>query len=173
MDGDDVPWFYNERACIGMVAAAAWQTGYIAIEEYSALKGLEGEQKNGRADLWIYNPKSSTLAIEAKFRWAWKALKPKKLLQKLDEAVKDALCYQGGDKRIGAVFIVPFFPTEWKRSQVNEAIGKMLQVVNEAKPDAASWCFPKQCRGFRFGENERERIFPGVIVVMSVAPKVP
>src|SRR4051794_7512109 len=75
---------------------------------YSALKGLEGEQKNGRADLWIYNPKSSTLAIEAKFRWAWKALKPKKLLQKLDEAVKDALCYQGGDKRIGAVFIVPF-----------------------------------------------------------------
>lgn len=171
MDGDDVSWFYNERACVGLLAAAAWQTGYIAVEEYSALKGLEDKQRNGRADLWIYNPKSITLAIEAKFRWAWKVLKPQKLIQKLDEAVRDASCYQGGDKRIGAVFIVPFFPADWETSQVNEAIEKMLRVVSETNPDAASWCFPKNCRGFRFGEGELERIFPGIIVVMNVAPK--
>jgi hypothetical protein len=31
----DLPWWYNERASISVLAGAAWGTGGLAFEEYS------------------------------------------------------------------------------------------------------------------------------------------
>ncbi len=36
--GDDLPYWYNERANVGMLSAAAWQAGMVALEEFQSLK---------------------------------------------------------------------------------------------------------------------------------------
>ena len=44
---DDSPWAYTERANVGMLAAAAWQLGGVALEEFQHPRS-EGA---GRCDL--------------------------------------------------------------------------------------------------------------------------
>ena len=36
--GDDLPYWYNERANVGVLSAAAWQAGMVALEEFQSLK---------------------------------------------------------------------------------------------------------------------------------------
>ena len=74
----DVPYWYNERANIGVLAAAAWRCGRIALEEFQYEKidvSSNGETDetaqnhwNGRCDLWISNDRSAEI-VEAKFKW--------------------------------------------------------------------------------------------------------
>ena len=51
--GNDVPYWYNERASISTLAAAAWKSGGIALEEYSMQKGDEGNPRPGKCDIFI------------------------------------------------------------------------------------------------------------------------
>ncbi|MGH8746639.1 MAG: hypothetical protein ACREUK_09110 [Burkholderiales bacterium] len=37
-EDSDAPWWFNERAALSVVAAAAWLAGGIALEEYTAPK---------------------------------------------------------------------------------------------------------------------------------------
>lgn len=58
LQGDTCYWF-NERANISMLAAAAWKPrgGWLALEEFSTYKhGEDAALKNGRCDLWISQP---------------------------------------------------------------------------------------------------------------------
>src|SRR5258708_37003736 len=50
---DDQPKCTTERACVGLLAAAAWCSKQIAIEEYSALRGGPW-QGPGRVDLYLH-----------------------------------------------------------------------------------------------------------------------
>lgn len=76
-DGD-VPYWYNERANIGVLAAAAWRCGRIALEEFQYEKiDVSSDEEtdetaqnkwNGRCDLWISNDRTAEI-VEAKFKW--------------------------------------------------------------------------------------------------------
>ena len=55
---DSAHW-YNERATLSVLAAAAWKSGGIALEEYSLRKH---DGRAGRADLWVKMPNARTLA---------------------------------------------------------------------------------------------------------------
>src|SRR5690606_5499082 len=64
---DDVPYFYNERASLSVLCGAAWRSGYLALEEYVAIKGGESDKPNGRIDLYIgQRDGDEEICIEAK-----------------------------------------------------------------------------------------------------------
>jgi hypothetical protein len=68
-DGDDAPYFYNERANIGVLAGACWRSGWIVLEEFQSEKGYRNKPKvNGRVDLWLADETREEL-VEAKFKW--------------------------------------------------------------------------------------------------------
>ena len=77
-EGADNPYWYNERANIGILAGAAWRSGKIALEEFQMQKIVFTEngtleespkkEKSGRCDLWISDGNKSEF-IEAKFKW--------------------------------------------------------------------------------------------------------
>ena len=65
--GRDVPWWYNERAILGLFAAGiTCDSNNIVLQEYSCVKGKGSKKgKRGRADLWIWYKGKEYLA-EAK-----------------------------------------------------------------------------------------------------------
>src|SRR5208337_1881210 len=63
----DVPYFYNERANIGILSAAAWKAGWTALKEFGSRKR---GKKNGRTDLYIWDGnRNKGEYIEAKLGW--------------------------------------------------------------------------------------------------------
>jgi len=74
-EGEDYPWWYNERACIGMFAAAIWRSGGTAFEEYTSEKTRDRSElaslkkpARGRTDLY-FSYFGKEYIVEAKQWW--------------------------------------------------------------------------------------------------------
>lgn len=109
-EGGDLPYWYNERANVSVLAGAAWRAGFTAIEEYQIKKqGVTSDKdSNGRNDLYITD-KNFGIAIEAK------VLFPKidELDSQISTAIKNAISDVKKIKavdghRAGVVFIAPY-----------------------------------------------------------------
>ena len=64
----DNPWWYNERANLSCLGAAAWVSDGIALKEYRTEKGKHSEAWEGRCDLFI-GAGSESFGCEAKHVW--------------------------------------------------------------------------------------------------------
>jgi hypothetical protein len=86
---EDVPWGYGERSCVGILAAAAWRSKGIALEEYGAKKkhahraGKKNEYK-GRCDLY-FRLQNTNFVCEAKHVSARLGLAEKGRLKRVEE----------------------------------------------------------------------------------------
>jgi hypothetical protein len=69
-DGTDCPYWFSERPQVGFLAAAIWQSGGTALEEYGTnkTKAIEPVTARGRCDLWIRTRKAG-FECEAKQLW--------------------------------------------------------------------------------------------------------
>lgn len=176
-DGD-APYWYNERANIGVLSAAAWRSGSVALEEFQHEKidvensengASESENKwSGRCDLWVSNGKKSE-RIEAKFRWLNMA--SERMTEFADEclatALKDAEKSRSDDGQ-GAIGVA-FFPLFVKESKVTadnsiEAhINKSISELCNIDADLVSWCFPIRLRE-HVSEKYRNQL-PGIVML--------
>lgn len=122
---NDVPWWYTERASVGMLAAAAVRLGWTALEEYSVEKGprpvkdrkLTPEEKKvrhkGRCDLYLCDESGKIdFAIEAK--QAWQSIQTdneaSQVVRQWQVVHDDAnrLVKEEADLKVAAVFVVPY-----------------------------------------------------------------
>lgn len=178
----DVPYWYNERANVGVLAAAAWRCGRIALEEFQHEKidvssNEETDETNqekwmGRCDLWISNDRSEEL-IEAKFKWL------NLLSERIDEistdclgaAVKNAYDTRGnGEIRAIGVAFLPVYAKANKVGNVESLeniIAKNIIGTQKLSTDLVAWCFPKRLRN-HIGERYNNYL-PGVIMLAKVA----
>jgi len=148
-ESGDEAFTWKERANIGLLAGAAWKCGRIALEEFHCTKLQDGEEKNGRVDLWLCNDSGNDEFIEAKFEWA--SLNSRDIVKVCEKTLKnacgDAIATRCGDEDIvgvGVAFLAFYIkgsdeivPIE----KINEAIGVIKKGV---KYDAAAWCFPEK-----------------------------
>lgn len=125
----DNSWWYNERASLSVLAAAAWSIpGWCALEEYPTDKRRQGEipssradageltpeRHHGRCDLWIGN--HTGYAVEAK--QAWQSIGPQargknpRVWNQFAAARKAAGCLTAEEAhvRVAALFVVPYIP---------------------------------------------------------------
>ncbi len=171
MGGYDAPYFYNERANIGVLAGAAWRCGRVALEEFQYDKGYKNKPKwLGRADLWLASEGLEEL-IEAKFKWV--SLRSRKsisqiaedVLDKATTAAKESDGLKESDKTIG----VAFFPLYTKKKDMNE-IDKLIENALEEfffiNYHAIAWCFPKETRKY---VSENDDILPGIVMIIKNA----
>ncbi|MCB0743518.1 MAG: hypothetical protein KDC67_06415 [Ignavibacteriae bacterium] len=167
----DQPYAYNERANIGLLAAAAWRCGRTAIEETRAIKGYFNKPKwTGRIDLWIGDDKEEEL-IESKFKWLpINSPKDADLIISLTmkEALADAKKSAGIYKNDGVRSLgIGFFPVYLKSRHKNKINEMILKSVNEAQLypyHAIAWCFPKEARN---EITEQKNLLPGIIMVIN------
>lgn len=178
-EGTDNPYWYNERANIGILAGAAWRSGKIALEEFQTKKievtedGTSEEtpkkEKSGRCDLWICDDKKSE-HIEAKLKWVNLLSENKRTFVEgcLDNAVSDA-CRISGIEELSGLGIA-FIPVYVKATKVNEAspiedaIHNSIFEFSKIKCDIIAWSFPHQFRSYvgeRYGNH-----MPGVFMLI-------
>jgi hypothetical protein len=163
--GEDVPYYYNERANISILSASVWRAGWTALEEFGSRKR---GKKNGRSDLYMWDPKRAMGEyVEAKQEW--KITKAKNIIS---EAMKDARklilnkSYLNEDLFIGVAFIVPWINLKFKPTidnEINQIIENAIAIYNEINCDALAWTFPSNSR-FASWQGEPNRLYPGVLL---------
>ena len=122
MGGEEAIYFYTERSCVGALAAAAWRSGSIALEEFQLEKSTKKKPEwLGRADLYI-SSETNDEYIEAKYKWV--SMNPDRSLTEifdlsLKEALDNAKSTRGSDKE--STFLgVSFFPMYISESRSQE-----------------------------------------------------
>jgi len=160
------PYVDNEMGNVGLLMAAAWQVGGIAICE--KLVKLKGQDAKVRLDLWLKLPQSMIELIEAKHTYHLKKIKrdgaPDKYdYTRLKEEVIDRaqmLMIEGDNRAVAMVFLTRKLK-EYKSDHkpvpdVEEKIRFLLKETYVRDGwDAVAWCFPKEMR---------DEDFPGVIL---------
>ena len=178
MSGGEAPYWYNERANIGLLAAAAWRTGGVALEEFQHEKSepkisedgetVETMTRNGRCDLWICLGTKSE-RIEAKFRWLNMASDriAEFAEESLNKALNDASKSKCDDAQ-GAVG-VSFFPIFVKANKVTverpieNYIEQTIANLRKVDSDLIAWSFPIRFRS-HVGEKYNN-LLPGVVML--------
>lgn len=164
----DVPYFYNERANVGVLAAAAWGGGGGSLEEYPCKRDGNGEGVRGRTDLYIYD-KDNSATIEAKQVWWTPRSRVAAISAPLREAHAQAVTTREADVRVAAVFATLMLPADADVSSERErirAVGKM----HEAGMHLIAWAFPSDKREYRSNNDSGvECLWPGVVLGLRVA----
>ncbi len=169
ISGKDLPYWYNERANVGMLAAAAWRCGYVALEEYADSKRKADNEENyqGRVDLWIGRPESKLgELIEAKVSWINLLNEDFKthLRDALTPAIADARNTKTGKSlaTYGICFIVPWMDIKLPQENVEQRIDDLIKAMDDLDIDIKAWYFPSQ---FREIQNMYKQIYPGVMIM--------
>jgi hypothetical protein len=188
--GGDVPYWHNERANIGVLSAAAWRCGRIALEEFQHDKidvtfdedadGIPRQSRIGRCDLWICDDRSDRSVaeiVEAKFKWLNMKMNSKEmgvfakacLKAACDDAIKTKKARKDGIKAIGVAFL-PVFAKKDKVGDLEElskVIDETIKSACKTPADLVAWCFPKRLREHVVKANNN--YLPGVIMLAKVA----
>ena len=175
-NGGDAPYWYNERASLSLFTGAAWDLGYIALDEFGTQK-VKGEPEDmgyGRCDAWI-STETHEVSIEAKqLHHIVSANKMdvagRQVSKYLKMAYTDAtkLTYTDG-ARLGIAFCSPcFHESEWNSSSRDQLISSLISAIINENPniDLIACSFPEQANSLTSDKGEfKGRVFPGTIAV--------
>ncbi|HXI68757.1 MAG TPA: hypothetical protein VNN22_00200 [Verrucomicrobiae bacterium] len=163
---EDCAWWSNERASIGVLAAAVWTLGGVALEEYTTPKVKKKKKRTGRCDLYI-NTGKDRFACEAKQIFPrlskGSADNTSDVEEQFDLACNDAKDLSKKlDRRLGICFVTPRFPQSQK--PFDDCLEIYLSNILKLKFDAIAWCFPDKACRMEWKPNRR--IYPGVILLI-------
>lgn len=171
-EGADAPHHHTELGSVGVLQAAAWASGCVALSEFQANKsdGNGGEWR-GRGDLYIYNPAANFRAtVEAKHT----CLTPRTRTDAsnfLRVANSDAV----NSARYGAPVAAVFFALKVPEGFNLEAVIHVAKThVFAANPHLVAWSFPASAaRKVHRDEAGRPFIWPGTILALKRAQHFP
>lgn len=190
---EDNPWWWTERASVGLLAAAAWQCkGWTALEEYGSRKrqgripedGISSDGNNGRIDLWLCHGTRS-FVIEAK--QAWQSIGNRasgddpKVTLGTEAAWKDIGKIEAyeADTRLAATFVVPYIPVSqlaaddtptgarMRQGEVREIVESWLSEswsFSHVQADAAAAVFPY--KSAKMVSANGKHLMPGVLLLL-------
>jgi len=159
----DGSWWYNERASIGILAAAAWMAGGIALEEYTAKK--KSRKRSGRADVYL-NLNGREFACEAKFIWL--SVKSPDPIKRIENSLKSARQNVISlNRREGRRFSICFAAVYLPKKDVNKfesLIDKLQQKISSADFEVIAWSFPKAAKNLTYEKSEH--FHPGSFIIL-------
>ncbi|GHU43497.1 hypothetical protein AGMMS50289_10010 [Betaproteobacteria bacterium] len=169
----DAAYQYTERSNTGILASAAYQAGYVALEEYQATKINEyGEEWLGRCDLWVSDGKNFSEIIEAKQPECFVVIeRAERVVEVANNFLQSAL----SDARntlygyVGKGSGIAFLPVYASAVPSETEIQSLVEAVRDSKAieaDVIAWCFPEETRGL-VGKNDK--IYSGLFVVIKAA----
>ena len=170
MDYDDCPWWYNEIAVTGFLAAAAWRLKGVGLQEYRTPKGrLKKDRWMGRCDLYTQIGEDA-FVFEAKHYRTRIGSRIDRSLQRIGDqlgrATHDAKQHSHRDgTRLGICFVAPFIPLKLLPDLDRIVRGWCGNIVG-IKHSAIAWHFPKGLEKLR---GPGRCVFPGVVALIRQA----
>jgi hypothetical protein len=174
----EVPWWYNERALLGLFSNAVWLSKGVSLEEYSDSKReisrrvykrghLTGGSFTGRADLYFETSTGCKFRAEAKRCWL-AASRLESQRPKLREYFKDVghdikqARREKGVRRIAIVFATPYISFA-KTTSLEKNVKWAVKQVKDVQSDAVAWAFPKIGKYGKWIDNTE----PGIAVLIK------
>ena len=147
---DETVFDFNERTNIGILSVAAWRCGWFALEEFRCDKSINGEVKEGRADLWIEYEEYDDIYIEAKHRKI--SLNSKVIVEQVSDglgsAYADAIKTKNGediDAAAGLLFCRIFVKQNNSSDEIQNKVNKIVaELSTGVNYDAFGYYFPEQ-----------------------------
>ena len=174
----DLPYYYNERAGVSMLAGAAWLANMIVLEEYVTKKSVEAqsdEKFSGRGDLYI-GDNGKHYCLEAKQLWINLDNEEKTTSDKieclLDEACNDASkSIWKNCKNVGLVLITPHTKDK-DTNKVTERFNNLVMLTKTCF-HSRTLRFPSYISWIRVNEYEKTagsdgRFWPGTIAMVEL-----
>jgi hypothetical protein len=182
----DACYWYNERANISILASAAWQQGWVALEEYSTRKfrGFDPEEQekpphgSGRCDLY-FESKAARIGYACEAKQAWQPIGNARIEDELrvvrqkrasSWADTGRLTKFEADHRLALTFCVPMLAfrqvqgTLTPDSAQEQIRSWCKQLARLRGVDSIAYVFP---RATRMLSNEKKlRAFPGVALLV-------
>lgn len=183
----DASYWYNERATLSTVASAAWQQGWVALEEYSTRKfrGFDPENQekpahgSGRCDIYLCSPHGQGgYACEAKQAWLpignqqikdpLKVVRKNRLLAWEDTG---RLTKFEAKYRLAITICVPMIAFRQQQGKLDAdrateqilAWCEMLETLKDVH--SMAYVFPRHTR--MLSNDKKLRVFPGVALLVS------
>ncbi|MCJ8205276.1 hypothetical protein [Pseudomonas sp. RGM2987] len=158
---NDTPYWFDERANLGLLSAAAWMAEMVTLQNAPTRKQNEEGERNVNADLLIASADERAF-IQATQRWP--KVSNLNLSQPLSEAASDArrISY-ASDLKLGCLFVAP---QKAQQSATPEELQDMLDDLQKENTCAVAWYFPYAYRKLR---NESGHYHPGIAVLFKQA----
>lgn len=151
----DVAYWHTELTITGLLVAAAWQAGAVALPEFETVRRWHGieEESVGRGDAWIRLPADAWSTVEAKLCWSFNEID-----ESFRQATEDLMSLQPSDRgnaALALVYCVPQLPlgtgADAVRRLAHEVLTDAGLVVAYTTPNAAP--------------DAEGHVHPGLIVV--------
>ncbi|WP_434558209.1 hypothetical protein J3P95_18465 [Pseudomonas sp. Z5-35] len=158
---NDTPYWHDEKANLGLLAAAAWMAEMVTLQNAPTRKQNEEGERNASADLLIASS-DERVFIQATQRWP--KVNNLNLTQPLQEAASDAkrISY-ASDLKVGCLFVAP---QKVQQSATPEELQDMIDDLQKENTCAVAWYFPYAYRKLR---NEAGHYHPGIAVLLKQA----
>jgi hypothetical protein len=158
---NDAPYWHDEKANVGLLAAAAWMAEMVALQHAPTLKQTEEGERNARADLFIAGGEERAY-LQTTQRWP--QVNSLNLTQALVDITSDAkrISY-ASDLKLGCLFVAP---QKAQRGATPEELQDMVDDLQKVHACAVAWYFPYAYRKLR---NEAGHYHPGIAVLLREA----
>lgn len=158
---NDTPYWYDEKANLGLLSAAAWMAEMITLQNTQTRKQIEEGERNARADLFIASSETRAY-LQATQRWP--RVNGLNLTQALAEITSDAkrISYTS-DLKLGCLFVAPQKP---QHGATPEELQDMVDDLQKENSCAVAWYFPY---AYRKLHNEAGNYHPGIAVLLKEA----
>lgn len=158
---NDTPYWFDEKANLGLLSAAAWMAEMVTLQNAPTRKQNEEGERNVSADLLIASTEERAF-IQATQRWP--KVNNLNLTQPLQEATSDAkrISY-ASDLKLGCLFVSP---QKAQQSATPEELQDMIDDLQKENTCAVAWYFPYAYRKLR---NEAGHYHPGIAVLFKQA----
>lgn len=158
---NDTPYWFDERANLGLLSAAAWMAEMVTLQNAPTRKQNEEGERNVSADLFIASTEERAF-IQATQRWP--KVNSLNLTQPLSEVTSDAkrISY-ASDLKLGCLFVSP---QKAQQSATPEELQDMIDDLQKENTCAVAWYFPYAYRKLR---NEAGQYHPGIAVLFKQA----
>ena len=175
--GNDVPWWYNERASLSVLAGAAWRSKGIAFEEYSDRKRFRSKRADssfrsyaGRVDIYIEINRHYFIG-EAKSCWPTIPTRSRNQSQYIERFLTAAKrdirkSRPDGQRRLAIVFVSPIVSRKRKGS-IQKHINEFVDQAKDTDADAVAWVFPNTVSNV----VDNGRLYPGTAVIIKEVRK--
>ncbi|ROM62649.1 hypothetical protein BK653_28120 [Pseudomonas brassicacearum] len=158
---NDTPYWFDERANLSLLSAAAWMAEMVTLQNAPTRKQNEEGERNVSADLFIASTEERAF-IQATQRWP--KVNNLNLTQPLQEVTSDAkrISY-ASDLKLGCLFVSP---QKAQQSATPEELQDMIDDLQKENTCAVAWYFPYAYRKLR---NEAGLYHPGIAVLFKQA----
>lgn len=158
---NDTPYWYDEKANLGLLSAAAWMAEMVTLQNTQTRKQIEDGERNARADLLIASSEARAY-LQATQRWP--RVNGLNLTQALAEITCDArrISYSS-DLKLGCLFVAP---QKAQHGATPEELQDMVDDLQKENTCAVAWYFPY---AYRKLHNEAGNYHPGIALLLKEA----